>query len=168
MEMQQLQRLDHPILIIEGNPKWTVDGVLMAQYGMEFTFKQLVSLKATVQMVYGVAVFETKGMDTTADMILRLVEWSRKDNHDSLTRRPKEKSQWGTSNAKDYRIWMLQSVPGVGPKVAKAVDEALGGSAYSMRVTEKELLAITGVGPKAAKAIMAAVTPTKKKPRRHK
>jgi ERCC4-type nuclease len=165
MEIQQLQRLAHPILIIEGDPQWTTDGVLMAQYGAEFTQKRFTSLKATMQMVYGAHVFTTKDIRSTATTIEHLVEWSRKEGHDSLVRRPKLKSEWGTADASDFRCWMLQSVPGVGPKVAQAVDTALAGSPYAMRVTEKELLAIPGVGPKATAAIMRAVTPTKKKRR---
>ena len=165
MEMLQLQRITHRSIIIEGNPKWTTDGVLMAQYGAEFTQKGFTSLKATMQMVYGAHVFTTKDIRSTATTIEHLVEWSRKEGHDSLVRRPKLKSEWGTADASDFRCWMLQSVPGVGPKVAQAVDTALAGSPYAMRVTEKELLAIPGVGPKATAAIMRAVTPTKKKRR---
>ena len=65
---------------------------------------------------------------------------------------------------------MLQSVPGVGPKMARTVDDALGGqSPYMMRVSEDDLLAIDGVGPKTVAAIIAAVTkPTKKRKRRKK
>ena len=75
MELQQMQRLDHAILIIEGAPMWTTDGVLMTKYGPDFTRKQYGSLRLTIQMNHGVAVHETSSMTDTIQMIESFREW---------------------------------------------------------------------------------------------
>jgi len=168
MELLQMSRLDMAILIVEGQPQWTNDGILLASYGPPFTREQYASAKLTIELSFGVKVHEAPSMTGTIDMIHGYVKWSRKVDHDSLLRRPKQKSEWGSANSQDFRVWFLQGVPGVGPKVAKAIDEALQGSPYTMRVEKSDLLQVDGVGDKTAEAIVKAVTPKKKRTRRTK
>lgn len=169
MELQQMQQLDMRMMLLEGQPKWTVDNKLVASFGPEFTKDQFHSLKLSITMMFGVSVFDSQSITDTMELVRSFVEWSRKEEHVALMRRPKEKSQWGSASSQDYRCWLLQSVPGVGPKLARVIDEALGGqSPYSLRVTREDLLAIEGVGPKTADAIIAAVVPPTKSATRRK
>lgn len=171
MELQQMARLDHALLIIEGEPRWTTEGTLHTNYGGTFTRDQYHSLRLTIDKMFNVRVYEVSSLTGTMDMIASFVNWSRKTDHNSLLTRPKEKSAWGSADSRDYRIWFLQGVPGVGPKIAAAIDDKLGGSPYTMRISREELLQIEGVGAKTADAIIKAVTvtpPTKKRTRRNR
>ncbi len=165
MELQQMASLDHPLMIIEGQPKWTTEGILYGDWATTFTRTQYNSLKLTIGMQFNVNVHEVPSMTGTVEMIESFVAWSLKTDHDSLLRRPKQKSEWGSASNQDFRIWFLQGVPGVGPKMAKAIDNALGGSPFTLRVEKEDLVAIDGVGEKTADAIIRTVT-TRKKRRR--
>ena len=48
MELQQGQRLDYPVLLIEGRPQWTSDGRLVKTFGQDFTRQQYQSLLMSI------------------------------------------------------------------------------------------------------------------------
>lgn len=165
-ELQQGQQLDRSVLLIEGEPKWTNDGMLARSFGATFSRRQWSSLLLSIQFSTDWRLCYSKDIGHTEWLIPELVAWSRKSEHLSFLRRPKEKSPWGSADSRDYQIFMLQSVPGVGPKMAAKIIDSLGGSPYDMRVSEEDLLSIDGVGPRTAKAIAAAVGPMEKKRRK--
>ena len=169
MELQQMSAVDYPFLIIEGTIRPTTDGMILKDYGPDMSVEQWRSLTLSIDLLFNVRVYPVATVTDTINTIKSFVAWSMKEEHSSLLRRPAMKSTWGTADSRDYLVWLLQSVPGVGYKTAETVITALGTSPYRMRVTRDDLLEIEGVGPKTADAIIAAVqAPTPKRKRRRK
>lgn len=165
-ELGQMGNVDHPILIIEGTIRQTTDGVLIQDYGPEMTVGQWRSLILSIDTLFGVRVYTVATVTETLDLVKSFVDWSMKEEHTSLLRRPTVKSPWGSASNMDFMVFLLQSIPRVGFKTAQAVVKALNGSPYRMRVTRDDLLDIEGVGPATADAIIAAVEKPKRKRRK--
>jgi DNA excision repair protein ERCC-4 len=74
--------------------------------------------------------------------------------------RPKQLSNsWGQTDSKAYGLFLLQSFPGVGPKVAEAIYDHFNGVPIRWAVNAGELALVPGVGRKRAEALCAALAP---------
>jgi ERCC4-type nuclease len=161
-ECQQLsaRAVKLAVLLVEGQPKWTREGVLLDQYA-NWTRAQHRSLLRSVQL-QGILVDYTDSTADTVSYIGELAQWAAKEGHHSLERRPKPKADpadWGAITDKRWGIHVLQSVPGVGPGVARDIWDHFSGLPIELLVGRKELLEVRGVGPKIADALMRAFGP---------
>lgn len=74
--------------------------------------------------------------------------------------RPKQtKNSWGQTDSKSYGLFLLQSFPGVGPKVAEAIYDYFNGVPITWAVNAGELALVPGIGRKKAEALCAALRP---------
>lgn len=74
--------------------------------------------------------------------------------------RPKQVSNdWGKTDSKAYGLFLLQSFPGVGPKVAEAIWDYFNGVPITWAVNAGELALVPGIGRKKAEALCAALRP---------
>jgi ERCC4-type nuclease len=157
-ELAKMTPLGMSILVVEGRPRWTVEGVLLHRY-ISFDKVQYRSFLRSVQL-RGVLVDYSEDTADTVVLIESIQKWASKGTHRSLDRRPKPKgtpSNWGYVTNKEWASHMLQSIPTIGPAQADAIFDHFGGSLpIALTVTEKELLEVPGVGPKTAKKIVAA------------
>lgn len=168
-EMGQMQQLAGKYLIIEGTLTWTTQhstsgtgGDLLtlttsSKYGTtNVTRRQLNGIVWSVQNK-GVHVEYTRNCPGTAGHLSMLLEWSRKEGHSSLTRRPSPAGKWGTPSNREYGEWVLQGFPGVGPEIAKNVWEMFGGVPLQWTVDLKELATVKGVGKGKAQTMLDAL-----------
>lgn len=154
-EMIQLRAVNLPILIIEGNPHWTLDGVLVHKY-TRWTRAQHNSLLRSIQM-RGVIVESTASVAETIKRVEEIAKWAAKADHTSLDRRPKPgPDEWGKVTDKAWGLHMLQSVPGIGPKQAEVIWDHFGRLPLGLTVSREELMAIRGLGNKRVADIMKA------------
>ena len=168
-EIGQMQQLAGKYLIIEGTLTWTTqhsrsgtaDDLLTlttsSKYGTtNVTRRQLNGIVWSVQN-RGVHVEYTRNSPGTAAHLSMLVEWSRKEGHSSLTKRPNPVGKWGSPSNREYGEWVLQGFPGVGPELAKNIWEKYGRVPLQWEVGVNELATIKGIGKGKAQAMMDAL-----------
>lgn len=144
-EMGQMKQLTWAALIVEGHGKWTRDGSLVSRY-KHFTKKHLVGVMSSVQ-ADGVRLYVTSSLSDTASLIPMLADWTGKPDHGGLVgREPMTKDRWGSSSSRDFGVFLLTGLPGVGPKTAAAIWDRFGKVPFSWDVTDEELLEVDGVG----------------------
>lgn len=154
-EVAQMQVPQHKMLIIEGQVRWTNDGMLMHQY-------VTLSKKALNKMLFSVRardiwVHWTASMQETADAVVDYYEWTQKDEHVSLVARPGPVSPWGKTTNKDYAIHVLTSFPGVGSELAARILKHFGKVPLAWEVSVKDLMEVPGIGKVKAQRLMEAL-----------
>ena len=155
-EVQQMQSLGCRFLIVEGEPKWTVDGRMLKTYGRPWTGQQYRNLLRGVAN-QGVIVEHTDGIQGTAKLVPELIRWTTKE-HRSLAKRPGPVSAWGKADNRDYQMHVLQGLPGVGDELAGRILDQLG-MPIGWAVSKGELLGVPGLGKKKVEALYAALRP---------
>lgn len=154
-EMMQMQSLDYKCLIVEGVMEWTTEGKLMDRtFGQEWSKPQFIGLLLSV-MDRGVWCFSTTSTLETANLCLLLQSWFTKTSHTSLSTRPGVgKGLWGEGPShKEFGAWMMQGIPGIGPKVAGELVDKLG-MPLKLTVGVDELTTVPGIGKGRAEMIV--------------
>ena len=159
-ELQQMEALNQAILVVEGTLRWGEDQTLLLggrrHNKTRWSRNRHLGLLASVQN-RGVWCFHTETLGETAATIHRLESWSRKDRHSSVLRRPSLQSPFGRdASNKEWGMHVLQSAPGVGPELARAIIDHFGRLPLRPTVTRSDLEAVKGCGPKKAEAIIRA------------
>lgn len=149
-------RIDHPVLLVEGELKWTLDGKLMAGsgWGREWTKAGIRGLLWSARSK-GLWVQHTDSLQDTIETVKLLEVWSQKPRHNALDKRPGVQSVWGHGHVMDreYGVYVLQSLPGVGPELAGRIWDKWG-LCLELTVGEEELMEVEGVGKKKAGAMV--------------
>lgn len=148
-EVAQMKQLDIAMLLLEGRPRWTVDGELIRDYsaGQSFNRSGFRSLCYSIWDIYGIVIDWADDSNDTVAAIMSLKSWAGKSEHLTLARRPKVQDPWGDSlTNKDYGIHLLQSLPGVGPKLAANIYDAFGRVPLRWDVEKSELAMVPGIG----------------------
>ena len=157
-ELGQMNRLDHRVLIVEGRVQWSADGEMIGDgWGRPWNYDAWLGLLAGV-MARGVWVWQTGSIHETIHAIEALEKWSKKVKHQSLLGREPISSSWGRPTNREFGVYMLTGLPGVGPEIAGRIWEAAGGQLpWQWTMDEGELKAIEGVGDKRARAMIRAL-----------
>lgn len=161
-ELAQMKRLSTAALIIEGNPHFTTDGMYQnpnRRKGTTYwTRVQHHNLIASIQMRFGITVFQTTDLDDTISAIRSFESWMmKKDRTSSLLRREKPKGEWGVRTNRDFATHVLQSFPHIGPKQAEAIVNVFNGLPLTWTCTEDEMKSVPGVGPKTVRDLFKAL-----------
>lgn len=156
-EIMQMTNLDYRILIVEGELRFTNDGVLLGRdYGTRWTHAQLMGALWSVQSK-GLWVLWTKNLSDTIGYVKLLEKWFSKSRHDSLERRTGPTSIWGTTpTSEEYGSYVLQSLPGVGPEIARRIYKMYG-LPFNWTITKEDLMKVEGIGKKKAEAMIRAI-----------
>jgi len=161
-ELPSLQASGRGVLLVEGRPHWTSDGVLIdgsrptrgglwSLRGAEahMTRDRWYGIQADVVWVHGIAWIETADVDETAAWLRHVDGWLARP-HRGLVARP----AW--SREQPFAAYLLQSFPGIGPEVAQRIVDTLG-MPLRLACTEEDLASVPGVGPVRARAIAGAL-----------
>jgi ERCC4-type nuclease len=156
-QLSQMGNLDIPILLIEGQFKFTVEGVLAGKdYGRSWTDQSIWGLMLSIQ-AKGVQIVHTQNLAATARFIKYSQTYFAKSRHSSLSSRDGVFSVWGTKPTdKEYGVYVLQSLPGVGPELAERIWDIYG-LPMQLTIGMEELLKVDGIGKKKAENIVAAL-----------
>ena len=154
-EVQLMQQLTHPILIIEGEMRYSEDGCLYASNGKrtKYTKQQIRNLERTARYIWGIHVEHTKDITDTATAIREMIIWLRKNKHDSLRRRAPLQSDWGVPSQTEQQLYFMQGIPKVGSQLAENIVEHFGGIPMRWRCTEQDLREVNKIGKKKAHEI---------------
>lgn len=163
-ERLQMTALDHPMLILETGerggamPRELPGGGLATNggWGRPWTGAQIRGVLYGL-MADGVQVMTARDEAGTIERVRELEEWSRKERHDAARGRGTvPRSVFGDRGAREYGIWLLRSLPGVGPTLAGAMWDHFGGLPIVLRngVGIKDLMEVPGCGKITARRIM--------------
>lgn len=159
LEVQQMQQLYQGVIIIEGEWRYTNDGLWMD--GWKGSGHKLWSREAIQQIEFGL---QSKGLwiryaKTTqelATLVSTLLMWTEKDSHGKLVTRPGLMAMWGTPQNRDYQIHLLTGLPGVGIELANRILDSLG-MILGRTVTVDQLMTVQGMGKVKAEKIAKAI-----------
>lgn len=162
-ERLQWHSLDHAYLIVEtgerggGAPREMPSGALAAlgKFGRPWTGSQLRSLLLSIARD-GVCVLYTRDEAETIARVVEIEKWSRKDRHASARGRGKAgRDVFGRRGEREYAVWLMSALPGVGVEMAGRIYDELG-MVLGLRegVGEKELMKVKGVGRGIAKKVV--------------
>lgn len=154
-------RIDVPVLMVEGELRFTMDGVLTngSGFGREWTKTALRGLLWSAR-AKGLWVQHTDNLADTIATVQMLQLWAKKDRHGTLEKRPGVQSVWGRGHVMDreYGVYVLQSLPGVGSELAGRIWDKYG-LCMELTVGEGELMAVEGIGKKKAQAMIQTLGP---------
>jgi ERCC4-type nuclease len=157
MQVQTLLGLGgHVMLVVEGKIHWTDEGIMLKRYGRPWTRdawrKYLWGAQAK-----GFWVETTDGLAETCKVVAMYEEYAQEE-HESLQRRSRQaKGVWGTDPTDaDFACWIIQGLPGVGAKRARAIVSELG-CPIGWKVGVEDLMRVDGVGRKGAERMMKAL-----------
>lgn len=153
-ELAQMKSLGLGVLLIEGRPRWTDEGLLMGTR-TKWTVAMHRGRLWSVQNA-GVWVDSVESMTETIEWLGLFQKWAMKQRHGSRSRKG-PKDAFGTSRNADWSVHLLQGFEGIGAETARAMVDAFGGPPLQWSVSEKELLAVKGIGKGRAKKLMEAL-----------
>lgn len=145
-EVIQMRELEVGIWLVEGDPKWSSDGVLLSGgYGKKFTRASLEGVMWSLQ-ASGFWVTRTDSAQGTVSTLAHLDAWMAKPSHKGLTSRPNPRSEFGTAaNTRDWQIHLMQSLPGLGFSHARDIVDHYGGLPLRLK-DGVDLTEVRGVG----------------------
>jgi len=157
MQIAQMAALKQAVVVVEGRPKWTLEGeLILGRTGSSgFTKKQYQSVLWSVREK-GVWVDFTEDLNATKEWILGFDVWIRKNKHTSLSRRPGPNSVWGLPGNEDFARHLVMGIPGVGAELADRIVKQFG-VPFQWKISQEDLETVEGIGKKKAQKIWAAI-----------
>lgn len=160
-ELGQMKALGLAVMLLEGRPRWTNDGMLMgcrSRWPIAMHRGRLWSIHNA-----GVWVETVDSMMETVEWLGLFQTWTSKARHGRRNRKA-PRDEWGTRKNADWGNHLLQGFDGIGYETAKAVIDAFGGVPLQWTVGEKELMAVKGIGKHRAAKMMEALAHESPKP----
>jgi len=153
-QLVMMNALDIGVLLIEGKPRFSMDGELIngSGFGVPFTFSQWLGVKWTAQLM-GVWVDHTDDLDGTIQWLQSFKRWTAKPRHNSLIKREKVSGSWGSADSADFARHILMGFPGVGVEVATRI-VARYGLPLEWTVGVDDLMEVEGIGKVKAKKLV--------------
>lgn len=156
----KLRAVTFPVIVLEGRPQWTTDGVLIASYGREFNRSTERAMEWSL-MAADLPVQWTDDLADTAEFIRSMAAWWGKESHAGFMARPGpgRSSEFGSpTSEREWAMHVLQGFDGVGPSLAGRIYDAFGRLPLRWDVTDKELGGVHGLGPKRLEALTKLVS----------
>lgn len=155
-ELLQAQALKFAALVIEGRLDWYEDHIVVSDWA-KMSREQYMGVLMAAQSA-GMRVLWSESTPATVKTIQWLEEWSRREHHTTLQERPgPPPNAWGVRTSKDYSLWVMQSLPGVGRELAERIYAEFDGAPIGWTVTEEELCQVRGIGKQKARKLMGAL-----------
>lgn len=159
-----------PMLVVEGKPQYTTDGVLMTDsWGRknEWTHGSIFNLCMSIRDE-GIQLVMVNTIKDTKEFIEQYRDWSVKD-HGSIHVRGAAPGhdRWGRTTNRHYAMWFLQGFPDVGPVLASAILSHFGSIPLIMinpetgePLTVEDLMQVKGLGRVSATRMLGVFHPT--------
>lgn len=108
---------------------------------------------ASIALDFGISIIPTRNAQDTAAMIKRIAVREQKEGKTPVTLRTDKKP----SNIWEQQIFIIESLPNIGPVHAKRLLEHFGSVSNIINASEDELQEVEGIGKKIAKNIRKVV-----------
>jgi ERCC4-type nuclease len=143
-------------LIVEGNHSTTIDGTNYTEADIPVATLRSIIAKFNH---FGVGYIPTQSPRDTVACALSVSRYLSSGRVGDVHRPKQLSNDWGQVDSKAYGLFLLQSFPGVGPKVAEAIYDFFNGVPITWSVNPGELALVPGIGRKKAEALYAALRP---------
>lgn len=158
-ELGQMKRLGLSLLVLEGRPQWTNDG-LLTQTPTQWRMSQHLGTLWSVQLS-GCWIATTTSAQETCTLISAFMRWTAKPRHIALESRPGPASdEWGKVGNREWALHLLQGFRGIGPIQAAAIYDHFGGVPFMWGVGVLDLMDVPGIGEKRAEQLIGALNGT--------
>jgi ERCC4-type nuclease len=161
-ELNQLQcsaLLHSGFLVVEGNANRTSDDTFYSEANISVsTFRSIVAKFSN----YGIATLHSFSPDDTIRACFQVSSYVSSGRAGTIHRPKQVTNEWGRTDSKTYAVFLLQSFPGIGPKVAAAIYDHFGGVPLEWTVTPAELALVPGIGRRRAESLMASLAPLRR------
>jgi ERCC4-type nuclease len=155
-EIGQMKRLGLAMLVLEGKPRWTNDG-LLTSISTQWRMSQHLGTLWSVQLS-GCWLATTTSVQETSTLISAFTRWTAKPRHIALESRPGPTSdEWGKVGNREWALHLLQGFRGIGPVQAAAIYDHFGGLPFLWSVGVIDLMEVAGIGEKRAEGLIGAL-----------
>lgn len=155
-EIGQMKRLGLAMLVLEGRPSWTNDGLLTST-STQWRITQHLGTLWSVQLS-GCWVATTTSAQETCTLISAFTRWTAKPRHTALeSRHGPTSDEWGKVGNREWALHLLQGFRGIGPVQAAAIYDYFGGVPLMWSVGVVDLMEVPGIGETRAERLMEAV-----------
>jgi ERCC4-type nuclease len=160
----KMQRAGMRSIVLEGKPNWSgpaYGGVLMNSRSneAEFTRANLRGIVWSLWHEFGVSVVWSDTLADTIELVRGLASWAGKERHESLLGKGSTPTSdiRGRVRERDLGVWILQSIDGIGPKLAGEIFDHFKGVPLAWTVSPEEMGKVPGVGPKRVAKLMSSL-----------
>lgn len=156
-QLMKMRQLAQGLLLVEGKIRWTNDGEMMVQFGRGLNRASWRGLLWSARRL-GIWVDYTDSIQDTADYLVALEKWSKKEHHTTFERTsaPVRANAWGRVENVDWQRHLLMALPGIGQVAANRILDKFG-MPLRMAVSKSDLLTVEGLGPAKVDRLLAAV-----------
>lgn len=151
-QVVRMQAADLRIVVLEGRPAWTRDGILCGfDYGQgrQFTRQALWGITWSLWTVWDTLVWWCDSAAETCQFVEALGRWLAKPAHELGLVRPKTSQPGRKRKARRaQQLHFLQGLPGVGPGLAAAILDEFGQVPMRWTVPPARMLEVEGIGRK--------------------
>lgn len=158
-ELQQMAMLSFRCVVIEGTPRWSLNGDLLDAF-TNWTLKQQRGVEMSIQQ-QGVWVLWTRRATETVQAIEQLALRSLQPPGTSslLYGKPIVRDGWGRLSDRATGVHFMSTIPGIGVELAGRIFDRFGRVPMRWSCELAELLEVPGIGPKRGKALWALLAP---------
>ncbi|MEM3060654.1 MAG: ERCC4 domain-containing protein, partial [Candidatus Anstonellales archaeon] len=116
--------------------------------------KALLGAYASLAVDFGISLFFTKDQQSTAEFLYAVAKYEQEGKKAPLPVCAKKKML----TLEEYQRAVIESLPKIGPKLARSILDQFGSIKSVVNASEKELWAVKGLGKKRARMIMEVLT----------
>ena len=160
-ELNQLSgsaTVTYGFLVVESSFAHTIEGDYYTEANISVNaFRSLIAKF----YAFGIGFIPTRNESDTATAIGTVSKYLASNRVGDIHRPKSLTNEWGQIDSEAYGVFLLQSFPSVGPKVAKAIYQHFGTVPLAWTVDAAELARVPGIGRKRAEALLAALTPSR-------
>jgi ERCC4-type nuclease len=158
-ELGMMKRLGLAMLVLEGRPTWTNDGLLTLT-STRWSMSQHLGTLWSVQLS-GCWTSTTSTAQETSTLISAFMRWTAKPRHIGLESRPGPAAdEWGKVGNREWGIHLLQGFRGIGPVQAAAIYDHYRSVPLMWKVGLLDLLDVPGIGNTRAERLLEALEET--------
>ena len=136
-----------PILLLEGNFRYTIDDKLrMGGKGSRYTKQSIQKILWSIEYCEGMSICYSDNIKDTIQKVHWLQNWMDKEEHLSLRVRPKFESSWLVPTGEERFIFFLQGLPGISIIRARALAKKFVNPVVLFSASIEEIMEVAGIG----------------------
>lgn len=153
-QLAKMKQLDRGVVLIEGDAKWTNEGMLVGN--SYWTMSQHLGVIWSIQLdSFWIA--STNSLTHTAKWLELFGRWLALNKTEGLARRQKVKASWGTRDNRDWAIGVLSQIDGISLEFAGRIYDKFG-MPIKWTISAEELMTVEGIGVKRAEKMMGCLS----------
>jgi ERCC4-type nuclease len=145
----------HAFLIVESAFTTTTDNLYYTETNLSTSTLRSLIVKFHVQ---GIGFIPTRNLDDTLYTVNTVSRYLSSGRAGTISRPKQVTNSWGQTTNEEYGVFLLQSFPGIGPKVARSIYRHFGTVPIRWAVDAAALAQVPGVGRKRAETLLAALS----------